>query len=158
MGGMSDSVRMRSLVVAALLAVVLSGCGLFQTEPTPFPPRTAAPLPSGAAALALKTDAPATPVPDAPWACPAALLAPVRVGRDGDAVVFRLVSDDSVITLIWPRGFSARLVSGRAEIVAPDGTVIARQGDVLADMLGGAGDEQGFHICSVSNRIYSPAS
>ena len=112
MGGMRDSVRVRSLIVAALLAVVLSGCGLFQTEPTPFPPRTAAPLPSGAAALALKTDAPATPVPNAAWACPAALLAPVRVLRDGDTVVFRLVPADSVITLIWPRGFSARLVSG----------------------------------------------
>ncbi len=72
--------------------------------------------------------------------------------------MFRLVSDDSVITLIWPRGFSARLVSGRAEIAAPDGMVITREGDVLANMLGGAGDAQGFHICSVSNRIYSPAS
>ncbi len=155
---MSKSTGWRSLVVAALLTLVLSGCGLFQTEPTPFPPRAAAPLPSGAAALALKTDAPATPVPNAAWACPAALLAPVRGLRDGDTVVFRMVPDDSVITLTWPRGFSARLVSGRAEIVAPDGTVIARESDVLTDMLGGAGDAQGFHICSVNNRIYSPAS
>ncbi len=76
MGGMSDRVRVRFLIVAALLTVVLSGCGLFQAEPTPFPPRTAAPLRSGAAGLALKTEAPATPVPNAPWACPAALLAP----------------------------------------------------------------------------------
>lgn len=149
---------MRLLIAAALFAVLLAGCGLFQAEPTPFPPRTAAPLPADAAALTLQTDAPATPVPNAPWACPAALLAPVRVLRSGDAVTFQRTEDQAVVTLMWPRGFSARLVAGSAEIVAPDGTVIAREGDVLADMLGGAGDAQGFHICSVNNRIYPPAS
>ncbi len=153
-----ESAGVRSLILAGLLALVLTGCGLFQAEPTPFPPRTPAPLPLGALGLALETDAPATPVPHAEWACPAALLAPVRVLRSGDTVTFRMASNEADVTLIWPRGFSARLVAGRVEIVAPDGAVIAREEDLLANMLGGAGDAQGFHICSVSNRIYPPAS
>lgn len=152
---------MRSLVVIGLLVFALAGCGLFPTGASPYPARTPFPLPSGAVGLTLQTDPPAVPRPSASWGCMDALLAPVRVLREGDAVTFRLAqADQAVIGLVWPRGFSARLVAGRAEIVAPDGSVIGREGDVLANMFGGGIGEapNTFYICSVKNVVYPPAS
>jgi hypothetical protein len=151
---------MRWLGVIGLLVLALTGCGLFQTGANPYPARTPFPLPSGAVSLALQTDPPAAPKPSAAWGCTDALLAPVRVVREGDAVTFRLAqADQAVIRLVWPRGFSARLIAGRAEIVAPDGSVIGREGDVLANMFGGGiGEEPNtFYICSVKNVAYPPA-
>jgi hypothetical protein len=81
------------------------------------------------------------------------MFAPVRVVRDGDAVVLDLVGGGR-FDLVWPRGFSARLQDGRAEIVTPDGSVVGREGDVLTDMLDGADG----HICEVSGVFYRPAS
>ena len=65
--------------------------------------------------------------------------------------------------LVWPRGFSARLLGGRAEIVAPDGTVLAREGDQLVsgELSGsssGTQAEPGFDICAVNDVYYRPAS
>lgn len=116
--------------------------------------RTPAPLPSGANALVLKTYAPAKSGPGPAWACSESLIAPVRVLRDNDAVVFELASGDRRVDLVWPRGFSARLVDGQAEIVAPDGSVIGREGDVLSDMLAGIPS----NICEINGVFYPPAS
>jgi hypothetical protein len=67
------------------------------------------------------------------------------------------------IDLLWPRGFSARLLDNRAEIVAPDGSVVAREGDEVADgTLSGSASAtqpgQGFDICGVNGVYYLPAS
>ncbi|MCC6618925.1 MAG: hypothetical protein IT341_07790, partial [Chloroflexi bacterium] len=86
------------------------------------------------------------------WACPAALLNPIRVRRDGDAIAFDTL-DGTPVHLVWPRGFSARLLDNRIEIVAPDGTLIARDGDVLDGLVGGADA-----ICEVNGVTYPPAS
>ena len=154
--------RIPGALTAATLALGLAGCGILTTQPTPYPPRTLAPLPSGAVSLSLQTEPAAVPDPHGPWACPAALLAPVRLERADGALVFRgVAADAAVVRVTWPRGFSARLVDGRAEIVAPDGSVIGREGDVLADMLGGGSDglqPETFHICEVNGTIYPPAS
>jgi hypothetical protein len=115
--------------------------------------RTPAPLPSGAAALTLRTAAPITADPGPGWACPESLIAPVIVLRDGDAIAFELVSGGRIV-LVWPRGFSARLVDGRVEIVAPNGSVIGREGDVLSDMLAGVPSD----ICEINGVFYRPAS
>jgi hypothetical protein len=80
------------------------------------------------------------------------LLAPVEVVRDGDAVVFE--RDGERVDLVWPRGFSARALNGGAQIVAPDGRVIALEGEVLENYLGGDASA----ICSVGDVIYPPAS
>jgi hypothetical protein len=32
------------------------------------------------------------------------------------------------VSVVWPYGFSARLVDGRAELLNSDGTVVAREG------------------------------
>jgi hypothetical protein len=57
------------------------------------------------------------------------------------------------IDLVWPRGFSARLVGGRAELVAPDGTVVIREGDVVSDIISGVPN-----ICAVNGVLYPPAA
>ncbi len=77
----------------------------------------------------------------------------VRVLRDGSAVAFEWVGGGQV-GLVWPRGFSAWLRDGEAEIVAPDGSVIAREGDVIRERL--VGVESG--ICEVDGVLYPPAS
>jgi len=72
--------------------------------------------------------------------------------RDGDAVAFEFLGGQSV-HVVWPRGFSARLLDGRAELVAPDGSVVARDGDVLDRLVGGTDA-----ICEVNGVGYPPAS
>jgi len=74
--------------------------------------------------------------------------------RKGDAVVFETVAGER-FDLVWPRGFSARLLDGQAEIVAPDGSVVAREGDELpSGTLGGPASD----ICEVNGVYYPPAS
>jgi hypothetical protein len=114
-------------------------------------PRTPAPLPRGATALILQTTEPATRYVET-WACPAALINPVRILRDGDAVAFEYLDGRSV-DIVWPRGFSARLLDGRTEIVAPDGLVIGRDGDELSQLVGDTRE-----ICEVNGVTYAPAS
>jgi hypothetical protein len=57
--------------------------------------------------------------------------------------------------IVWVYGFSARLVDGKAELVAPDGTVVAREGDVLSNLGGGLGSTgDAFHVCSIGSTTY----
>lgn len=114
-------------------------------------PRTPAPLVSGATTLPLRTTPPAESYPET-WACPAALINPVRMLRDGETISFELL-DGRGVSLVWPRGFSARLLDGRAEIVAPDGSVTARDGDEITGLVGDARE-----ICEVDGVTYPPAS
>lgn len=77
----------------------------------------------------------------------------VRVLRDEGAVVFEWASG-APANLVLPRGFSAWLRNGQAEVVAPDGSVIAREGAVISERL--TGTEGG--ICVVDYVLYPPAS
>lgn len=135
--------------------------GSLSPEPTAsaFAPaaRTPAPVPSGATSLPLPTEPPAITLPSgAQYACAAALLLPVRVVVQGGAISFVSVATGTEMRLVWPRGFTARSVGGRAEIVAPDGSVLAREGDVLSGLGGGVGVGDAFHICSIGGTIYLP--
>jgi hypothetical protein len=58
--------------------------------------------------------------------------------------------------LVWPHGFSARLVDGKGELLDPDGRVIAREGDVIADIGGGMFSHDTFSVCSVNGVEYLP--
>lgn len=135
---------MRSISTIVVAVAALTACAQAS-------PRTPAPLPSGATALLLETTAPATEYHEN-WACPAELINPVRMTRDGDRVAFEFL-DGRAVDLVWPRGFSARLLDGRAEIVAPDGSIIAREGDVMSELVGDTRE-----ICEVNGVGYPPAS
>jgi len=145
----------RNLSVAAcatLMTLILGACGVVSPTPQPAPPRTPAPLPSGATALALATASPAAAIP-VHWACPGDTIQPAKLVRQGGAVVFILQTTSQPIDLVWPRGFSAWLLDGQAEVVAPDGTVVLREGDVFSDIISGVPD-----ICEVNGVSYPPAS
>ena len=79
------------------------------------------------------------------------------MARDGQMLVFTSLEGKSTVDLIWPRGFTARILDGRAELVARDGSVLAREGDVLDDLGGGSGATgNAFHVCSIARKGYDP--
>ena len=127
--------------------------GPFQrTVLVPWPERTPAPLPAGAELLEVEVQDPAPPHPMGEDVL-------CRQARGGGVL---LVVDGTLVTdtdelVVWPRGFSARLVDGRAELVAPDGTVIGRDGDDI-EAGGGYRDAVRFLACSVEGVVYGPAS
>jgi len=142
------------VLVAALALVVVGGCGV--AGASSWPARTPFPLPPDAAGVPLPTAAPAMPLPSGvSWACPAMLIGPVRIDWDpvSKTVSFTSLATGQAVGLVWPRGFSARLLGGRLEIVTPDGAVVGRDGDQVSS-LGGLPDD----LCDVSGTLYPPAS
>lgn len=139
------------------LALVVVGCGqIGQPQgverggwvwPTP------APLPDGATAVPLDVEPmPAVVQPGAEYAaCPTALLGPMtihHVPEDAATPIhYRTVGGGEEIHVRWQFGFSARLAPD-LEIVAPDGTVIAREGAPVEGLGGGTtGDDATFSVC-----------
>jgi hypothetical protein len=123
--------------------------------PSPLPsPSTFSPvvLPSGAIPLTIQTES------EPPFfdGCTDSRLAPVRVVRSGSQLTFVLVYDGAPGSVVWPYGFSAWVVDGHAELLARDGTVVAREGDVLSDLGGGIEQETGdaFHVCEIGTTQY----
>jgi hypothetical protein len=146
-------------LIASIRLTAGSAAGQGPTDcGAPFPSPGATPTPSDPTALELATEPPPTPLPSgAVRVCMQALM-PVRIVRIGDSV--KTVSPDSgaEVAVAWPRTLSAHLVGGVAEIVASDGKVVAREGDVI-DLGGGldsAAVSPAFHICSVNGTIYLP--
>jgi hypothetical protein len=90
--------------------------------------------------------------------CPDALMEQVTLIRDEDQLTFLVTDTGRFRPVVWPRGFSAREFDGHAELVAPDGAVVAAEGEVL-DGVGGAGPlPDAFVVCSVGSTTYGPAS
>ena len=134
--------------------MTVGGCGA--ATGSPWPARTPFPLPPGASTVPLTTAAPAAPYPpNVAWACPAALILPLRIIWDRATGTGRFIGVDTggVVELVWPRGFSTRVVADRLEIVAPDGTVVGRDGEILSGLGGTESD-----VCNVKGTFYPPAS
>ncbi len=123
-------------LVVAIVAYLCLGCG---------PAPTQGPVGSP---LALTTE-PRT------GSCQTAALLPVRIEEDGQQMRFVLVGTGQEVKIVWPEGFSARLVDGVAVLIAPDGLIVGHEHDVLDNLGGGAGaDASAFHVCSVGARTY----
>jgi hypothetical protein len=136
-------VALSVVAVAALLAVVVFLLGR---------PSQPAPLPQGAVPIGLRTMPPEWRLPGVPKGCPLAAVSPVRVVRDGETLVFELAEDARPMPLVFPYGFTARLVAGRGELVTPAAIVIAREGNVVSGFMGEAAENGEFILC------FDPAS
>lgn len=62
-------------------------------------------------------------------------------------MVFTRVDIGERVSVVWPSGYSARLLNGRAELVAPDGSVLARERDVISNLGGGSADNGDILLC-----------
>jgi hypothetical protein len=142
--------RVARFAVVAVVVIVLAGSAWLRYE-------TTAPG-DGGTPLTIQTELAPTPLPSgAVWVCPQARRGPLRVERSGSELVFISTATEERESIVWPYGFSARLVDGRAELLASDGTVLAREGDVLGDLGGGLGvSGDAFHVCSVNGINYLP--
>jgi hypothetical protein len=81
-----------------------------------------------------------------PTTCPTSALTPVKVDWDATHRGLSLGGEK----IVFPRGFSARILpSGRLEILAPNGIVVARDGDTVT--LGGTDYS---HVCRVQGLEY----
>jgi hypothetical protein len=141
--------RFARFAVVGIVVIVLAGSAWLRYE-------IGAPA-SGAGPLTIQTEAKPTPLPSgAGWICPQAGGGPLRMELSGSELVLISTANGAAVSIVWPYGFSARLVAGKAELLAPDGSVIAHDGDVLhvGGGFGVSGDE--FHVCSVDGTIYWP--
>lgn len=122
---------MKLIVVLVLAAGLSASCSLGESETTAYP------LPSGPITIELPTQPPGP----SGQGCVTLVLSPVLIDWDS---THRVVSFGGE-KVIWPDGYSARLLpTGRLEILAPDGKVIARDGDTVQFV---GPDYQ--HVCSI---------
>ena len=124
--------RHRRIIVGLAVVLLLLVVGLFRLSPM-WPGPT---LPQGATPLALATE-PAHLMPA--MGCPLALLAPARVAVAGDELVLVPESGGEPIKVVWPSGWVAWRLAGRAELVSHDGTVIGREGESSRATAGASG-------------------
>jgi hypothetical protein len=103
-------------------------------------------LPAGATALALATE-PAHLLPT--MGCPTALLAPARIAVAGESLVLVPEAGGDPIKVVWPTGWAAWRLGGRAELVSHGGTVVGREGEVVSNYGGGVGTDDAFHVCEI---------
>ena len=139
-------VRRRKRLIAILAGgILLLAAATFRLSPLwPGPA-----LPAGATRLHIATAAPHV-IPT--FACHAALLAPVRVATSNDDLIFLSVGTGEPVQVVWPSGWAAWRVDGHAELVDRDGSVVAREGDVIEDRFGGGGGvDDAFHVCSIGS-------
>lgn len=62
-------------------------------------------------------------------------------------MAFERVDNEERQSVVWPSGFSARLLDDRAELVDPDGSVLAREGDVISNIGGAAANNGDVLLC-----------
>ena len=130
---------------AVVLMAAVAGCS--NVAPTSAPT---------AMLLTIETAPTLTAPPGGVAACALARLLPIVIKRDGDRLMFVNAQSSQTVAVIWPHGFSARVVNGKGELLDPSGAIIGTEGDTLSELGGGFGAEgQAFGVCSIGNRTYT---
>jgi len=132
------SIRRRILIgLAATGLFVLAAVTIWA-----LPMFTGPTLPAGATRLHIATERPGLT-----FGCAAALLSPVRVEAAGDDLAVVFIESGKRANVVWPAGFAAWRVDGRAVLADAWGRVVGRDGDVLDSLGGGLGLGDDFHVC-----------
>jgi len=132
----------RRRAVISLLVVALLAAAVWRLSPLwPGPA-----LPLHATRLHIETQAPHL-VPN--LGCPVALLGPVRLATSNDDLIFFSVETGEAVAVVWPSGWVAWRIDGRAELVDRDGGIIAREGEVIEARYGGGEVDGAFHVCHI---------
>ena len=71
-----------------------------------------------------------------------------RVAVKANALVLVPRSGGEPTNVVWPTGWVAWRLAGRAELVSHDGTVVAREGDMVG-FGGGVSTDDAFHVCVI---------
>lgn len=120
----------------ARLVAILAATGLLLValvvRLTPLWPGPA--TPANATRLHIATEAPHL-VPT--FACPTAELAPARVATAGDDLVVVSPMTNEPVAVVWPSGWAAWRLDGRAELVTRDGALVGREGELIGPFGGG---------------------
>ena len=69
------------------------------------------------------------------------------MSTSGDELILVSVESGDTLNVVWPSGFAAWRVDGRAVLADPWGHVVGREGDVLDGLGGGLGLGDDFHVC-----------
>lgn len=134
-------VRVVTILAATVLLLVAAVFRLSPLWPGPA-------LPAGATRLHIVTEeAHLTPV----FGCPTALLGPARVATLGDDLVLLAPDTNEPIDVVWPSGWAAWRLDGRAELVTRDGAVVGREGELSEGFGGGMGLDDAFHVCIIGS-------
>jgi hypothetical protein len=139
-----DQAMPRAGVVAMLVAAVLAAGSLAGCESALD---QAAALVDGSRPLRTQP----SPPPGAAVACMEALASGVLAGDPADPSLVWLTSGGERTELTWPPGFRVRFAPD-AEVLAPGGRVVAREGRAVA--FGGGFITEAFEICTIEGEDF----